>query len=305
MEQSIRRLTFEDFPYLEAMETGIEDDYVKRIFKRLVTTENNRLYGLFLDEQLASVCGYTIFTKHYAMLGRIRSDIRFRGRDLATQLTVHVRNEAFRLPHIHWVGANTQEENLAARRVLEKTGFIDYSPLYGATTKAVPNFGLPGLPWEEIFGLKQKKAWIDKLYIQTGAIFPYECYYPFPASEELFCDAKLAEWSFYENPSGTRVLITKKDFKKYHYLHAIYPWDDLMEQEGLWQRISGDYEKVASLTKEETYVWMDLTKHQAQSLPEGHPFKLPSPWMLHGVWRKNGEKDAEFAALASQLKDSD
>ncbi|TWT25205.1 GNAT family N-acetyltransferase [Planomicrobium sp. CPCC 101110] len=304
MEQSIRRLALEDLPCLEAMETGIEDDYVKRIFKRLVTTENNRLYGLFLGERLTSVCGYTTFAGHYAMIGRIRSDIRFRGKDLATQLTLHVRDEAFKLPHIQWVGANTQEENLAARRVLEKNGFSSYPPLYGAIAKDLSKLVSDGIPWKELHGLKEKQAWLDKLYIRTGEVFPYECYYPFPASKELFSDAKLAEWSFYENPSGSRVLITKQDFKKDYYLHAIYPWDDPMEQEGLWETISADFNELASQTKEAASIWMDLTKDQAQSLPDGHSFKLPSPWLLHGIWRKEyNNKNAEFSALAVSSED--
>ncbi|PSL41462.1 acetyltransferase (GNAT) family protein [Planomicrobium soli] len=286
MEQSIRRLTLEDFPFLEAMETGIEDDYVKRIFERLVTTENNRLYGLFLDNQLTSVCGYTIFADCYAMIGRIRSDIRFRGQALATQLTIYVRDEAFKLPRIQWVGANTQEENEAARRVLEKTGFRECSTLYSATTQDLSKLESNGVPWQEIYGLDQKKSWIYKLYIQTGKVFPYECYYPFPASKDLFSEDKLAEWSFYENETRTRVLITKKDFKKYHYLHAIYPWNDLMEQDGLWETISKNYKNLSSETEEKTYIWMDLTKDQVQSFPEEHAFELPSPWMLYGVWRK-------------------
>lgn len=292
MEKSIRRLTVEDFPYLEAMQTGVEDDYVKRIFERLVTTEDNRLFGLFLGEQLASVCGYTIFAGHYAMIGRIRSDTRFRGKDLATQLTVYVKDEAFKLPSIQWVGANTQEENLAARRVLEKTGFSDCSTLYGATAKDVPILGADSPYWTEIHNLKQKQSWIDELYIQKGIVFPYECYYPFPATEALFSDLKLTEWSFYENETKTRVLITKKDVKKFNYLHAIYPWNDLMEQKGLWETIAANFEKLAGQTEEETYIWMDFTKPQAQSLPKNHGFKLSSPWMLYGVWRKASGADS-------------
>ncbi|MDN7242740.1 GNAT family N-acetyltransferase [Planococcus sp. N028] len=303
MEHLIRSLTMEDLPYLEAMETGIEDDYVKRIFKRLVTAEGNRLYGLFLGDQLASVCGYTIFADWYAMLGRIRSDVRFRGNDLATQLTVYVRDEAFKIPNIQWVGANTQEENTAARRVLEKTGFSEYLPLYGATTKDVSKFAANTSPWAEVHDLERKKAWIDRLYIQTGNIFPYECYYLFPASAELFSDEKLAEWAFYENEAKDRVLITKKDFKKYDYLQAIYPWNDFMEQKGLWETITADYKTVVSEAKEDAYIWMDLTKEQAQSLPEGHGFKLPSPWVLYGVWRKErAAKDPEFAASTPLCK---
>jgi RimJ/RimL family protein N-acetyltransferase len=285
MQQLIRSLEAKDFPFLEAMETGIEDDYVKRIFERLVTEENNRLYGLFLDGRLASVCGYTLFAGQFAMLGRIRSDVRFRGKDLASQLTVHVMDEAFKLSHVQWVGANTQEENTAARRVLQKTGFTECSTLYGATSTDVSKLETGGSTWNELLDLERKKNWVNQLYVEADKAFPYECYYPFPASKALFTDEKLTEWSFYENEAGTRMLITKKDFKKYNYLHAIYPWDDLADQPGLWETISADYRKLSLETEDKPYIWMDLTKEQVQALPGKHGFNLPSPWVLYGVSR--------------------
>ncbi|MGO1059705.1 GNAT family N-acetyltransferase [Planococcus sp. FY231025] len=287
MEHTIRTLKMEDLPYLEAMQTGIEDDYVKRIFERLVTTENNRLFGLFLGEGLASVCGYTIFAGSYAMIGRIRSDIRYRGKDLATKLTAHVLKAAFELPDIQWVGANTQEENAPARRVLEKLGLYEHPPLYGATTKDLAQFAGDAPEWLELLDAGRKKEWLERLYIKPGAVFPYECYYLFPASEALFSAEKIAEWQFFENASKDRMLILKKDFKKHYYLHAVYPWNDLFGQPGLWETIFAAYRHYAAQVEEEAFVWMDLSKEQAASLPEGHSFELPSAWVLYGVSRNS------------------
>lgn len=296
VEYTIKTLKLEDYPYLEAMQTGIEDDYVKRIFERLVTTDNNRLFGLFLGEQLASVCGYTIFAGSYAMIGRIRSDIRFRGMDLATKLTAHVLDAAFQLPHIQWVGANTQEENTPARRVLEKLGLHEHSPLFGATAQKVPTCELDAPIWDEIKDIEQKRQWLDRLYIEPGAVFPYECYYLFPASEALFADGIYTEWQFFENHARNRVLILKKDFKKHSYLHAIYPWNDIMEQPGLWETISVSYQEYSKEIESDAFIWMDLTKEQAASLPDNHPFKLPSAWVLYGVSRNS------FHALKSKAQ---
>lgn len=281
MDKVIRHLTIDDLPYLEVMETGIENDYVKRIFERLISG-NNQLYGMFWDDQLVSVGGYSIFAKSYAMLGRMRSDLRFRGNDLSTQLMSKVMKEALKLPDIQWVGANTQEENSPARRVLEKIGLTEQTVIHGATTKDVSMFEKGANSWQEVCNLERKKEWIDKLYIKTEAIFPYECYYPFPASANLFPHEKMREWSFYENDAATRVLITKKDFKKHAYLHAIYPWCDLTEQPGLWETISEAYRMLAADTEDETFIWLDLTKEQAHSLPNTHRFSLPSPWVLYG-----------------------
>lgn len=285
MEKKIRMLAREDFPYLEAMQTGVEDDYVKRIFERLVTTDHNRLFGLFIEDQLVSVCGYSLFAKHYAMLGRIRSDIRYRGKALATTLTSHVMDEAFKLPDVRWVGANTQEKNLPARRVLEKLRLTPHAVIHGATTRDVSLLTCGEPEWQRISDLNRKKKWVDDLYVKIGAVFPYECYYPFPATEALFTETELKKWAFFENEDATRVVIIKRDVKKYHYLHTIYPWNDLMEQQGLWETIDAAYRNLSQEVEEEALIWMDMTKEQTLALPPNHGFELPSPWILYGTGR--------------------
>lgn len=286
MDNLIRLLTIDDLPYLEAMETGIEDDYIERIFIKLVTG-NNFLYGLFWNDKLVSIGGFTIFVKRYAMLGRMRSDYRYRGNNLSTKLMTYVMDEVFKLQSIQWVGANTQEENLPAKRVLEKLGLTRLSTLYGSTTKDLSMLESGAAPWQEVLDLERKKKWIDQLYVKTGAVFPYECYYSFPASEDLFTEEKLMEWCFYENDTSTRVLITKTDLKDYYYLHTVYPWNDLMEQQGLWETIATAYRKLANNVVDETYIWMDLSKEATQSLPNYHSFELPSPWILYEINREH------------------
>ncbi|RKQ34672.1 GNAT family N-acetyltransferase [Oceanobacillus halophilus] len=291
MEKLIRLLTDEDYPHLEAMDTGMKDDYVQRVFPRLVRG-NNRLYGLFLDGQLVSIGGYSIYAKHHAMLGRLRSDRRFRGSDLATELMSYVMQEAFRSEDIQWVGANTQEDNAAARRVLEKLKLKKLTALHGALTKDTSALVAGAKTWNEVHDLQRKKEWVHQAYVENSNLFPYECYYPFPASWELFNNEDLQKWSFYENDKQTRFLITKTDQKKHYYLHAVYPWSDITNQAGLWETISKDYEKVLKQTKSEAYIWMDLTKEEAQTLPPNHSFQLPSPWILHGMnkreWNQTG-----------------
>ncbi|SFA83478.1 Acetyltransferase (GNAT) domain-containing protein [Lentibacillus halodurans] len=282
MKKTIRVLHSNDYPHLEVMDTGIEFDYIKHIFDRLVTG-NNRLYGLFLDGQLVSLSGYSIYAGSYAMLGRLRSDRRFTGNGYSTELVSYVLNQVFQLNNIHWAGANTQEDNGSARRVLEKIGLSAYTTLHGAITKDISLLESGSEPWWPVTDLQRKQEWINRLYIKSASIFPYECYYPFPGSPDLFQDHDLMQWSFYENESGTRFLITKYDQKKHHYLHAVYPWNDIVSQQGLWETIANDYRRLAQQTDDETYIWMDLTKEEAQSLPLSHQFELPSPWILYGI----------------------
>lgn len=281
MEKIIRALTKEDLPKLKAMETGIEDDYVIRVFDR-ISTGNNKLFGLFTNDQLVSVGGLTVFAKQYAMLGRMRSDLRFRGNDLSTSLMSQVLEEAFKLPDIKWVGANTQEENIPAQRVLKKIGLAERHISYGATALDLSSLENNGPLWRREEDVCSKRQWLRRLFVESAAVFPYECYYPFPASEEMFEDDQIAAWNFFVNPKGDRVLITKKDLKKYYYLQAVYPFEDLMEQPGIWETIAFAQEELAAALKKETHIWMDLTKTQAAALPDNHPFKLPSPWMLFG-----------------------
>lgn len=286
MEKLIRQLDLEDLHYLEKMKTGIEDDYILRVYNR-IAGGSSRLFGLFQDGQLASIGGYTIFADQYAMLGRMRSDLRYRGNNLSTQLMAHIMEEVFSLPAVQWVGANTQVENSSARRVLDKLGLTEVSTLYSAVSPEVSSLAADGAVWQELSDLTQKQEWINQLYIQTGEVFPYECYYTFPASQALFADADLSQWAFFENPDKSRVLIAKKDYKRNYYLHAVYPWDDLMEQPGLWETISAAQHRLSEKVKSETLIWMDLTPDQVSSLPAYHPFDLPSPWLLYGTKRSN------------------
>ncbi|ANU26152.1 GNAT family N-acetyltransferase [Planococcus versutus] len=284
MKTSIRQLQLDDLHFLEEMETGIADDYLLRVYKR-ISGGSSRLYGLFVDNQLASIGGYTIFAEHYIMLGRMRSDLRYRGNNLSTQLMAHVLEQSFALPAIQWIGANTQEENTAARRVLDKLGLKEISTLSSAISTKVSLLEKNGSYWRELTELSHKREWIDQLYTNKGAVFPYECYYAFPSTENLFTDAKLTEWSFFENAQEDRVLITKKDYKRQYYLHVVYPWDDISYQAGLWETISLAQSKLSEQVKTNPFIWMDLTPSQVSQLPSNHPFDLPSPWLLYGIDR--------------------
>ena len=282
MNETIRQLTGDDLQALQDMDTGIDDDYVIRVFDR-ISTGPNRLFGLFHDGRLASIGGYTIFAGSYAMLGRMRSDVRFRGLSLSSRLMAYVRDAALDHPGIRFVGANTQEFNLPAQRVLEKIGLSRQAELFSAIAENVKTFETAAAPWRKIESADEKMGWLEAVYIRSERVFPFECYYPFPASPDLFSIQALEQWDFYENPARDRIVITKHDVKKYDYLHTLYPWEDLFEQPGLWETLHEPLEKIRLGSAEGAFVWMDLTRKQASKLPEGHPFELPSPWFLYGT----------------------
>ncbi|QDI90386.1 GNAT family N-acetyltransferase [Salicibibacter halophilus] len=282
MNRLIRQLHVEDLPRFEKIDTGIEDDYITEIFDRLVTG-NHRLYGLFENSQLVSTGGYTVFANRYAMLGRLRSDRSLQGGNRSTKLMTSVIQKALEHPEIQWVGANTQEHNIPAQRVLEKLGLTPQITLFNATTNDAASLQSGAELWEPIHDLKRKRDWVEKTYIQSSKIFPFECYYPFPASPALFSDDLLQNWDFYENQTKTRFFIAKTDQKKYHYLHVVYPWSDHWSQKGLWETVAAAYRTFRAQTREDTYIWIDLTKEEVNLLPADHPFALPSPWILYGM----------------------
>lgn len=283
MSKVIRKLTLADFPQVKDMHTGIEDDYIILIFEELIE-EPHAIFGLFINEQLVSFAGYSIFADQYAMLGRLRSDLRFRGRGYATKVMSYALEQAKKIEGIKWIGANTQEDNPSARKVLEKIGLMPYPKLYRAITNDISTVITEAKPWSPIHDLNRKREWLQRTYINKSSLFPYECYYLFPAKDGLFSDEKLRKWSFYENETNTRFLITKKDYnKRGFYLHSLYPWDDLMEQEGLLETIALDLQHEKEKNNEDIYIWMDLPEETVQKLPHHHPFDLTSAWILHGI----------------------
>lgn len=278
---NIRKISAADFTLVEAMDTGIEEDYIIRVFPRLVEG-NNHMYGLFIDKKLAVICGFTIFKNKYAMLGRLRSDRNFRGRNLATTLNEFLIEEALQMDGVEWVGANTQEDNVPARKVLERLGLKEQMALHGAVTDDL-DVMLSGSPlWNEVTDIKEKQQFVDETLIKHEIIFPYQCYYPFPSSEELF-RGEFDEWKFFVNQENSRFFIIKPDQKKHHYCHVVYPWDDLHIQEGLWETVKVEYEKMQAELEDDVFVWIDLTKAQSEQLPPNHKFTLPPAWVLYSI----------------------
>ncbi|KMK76242.1 GNAT family N-acetyltransferase [Alkalihalobacillus pseudalcaliphilus] len=279
-----RELTQNDKQLFASMDTGIDDDYVLHIYDYLVQGEN-RLFGLFVENKLVSLGGFSIFANEYAMLGRLRSDRSIRGKNYATTLMKQIIEEAFTSLNIQWVGGNTQEENIPARRVLKKIGLEEGFKLYNATTTDISFLQNGANVWKEVSLLQEKKKWLEQSYLKEQLIFPYECYYPFPASEALFTEEDLQAWSFFENEDQSKFVILKNDRKGYQYVHVLYPYDNVFSEPGLWETVDYYYARQLQEQENETRVWVDLTEEQVAQLVPEHTFEWPSPWILHGKRR--------------------
>lgn len=276
------------------MDTGIIDDYVIQVFERL-STGPNRIYGLFVDEQLVSIAGYSIFANRYVMLGRLRSDRRYRGKNYATKIMKYIRDIAFQLPNITWVGGNTQEDNLAARRVLTNIGLIEQETLYPAITKEIDMFIHGNKKWHSIEKSNDKVNLLKDTYLHNRRVFSLECYYPFPATNTLFTNSEINNWNVYKSHQHSYPLVTKKDIKKDIFLQVIYPFSDVFTQLGLWETVYDDYLKLKFIhPDQEVYIWLDIPEVHIHHLPSNHPFSIDSPWILHGMsidnWKQSNKQ---------------
>lgn len=308
MTKEIRLLTKSDFNLYKSMQTGLKEDYMLNIYPGL-TDDGSRLFGLFIDEQLVSTAGYTVFANHQVMLGRLRSDIRFRGRNYGTEILQYAMEQALALPNVEFVGANTQSDNYSAQKVIKKISMTHLTTLYEGQTQDLSSLISSQNPsaettsWSKIDDLGRKQEWIKRTYLNEEfpvTIFPFEAYYPFPVSESLFKDELVESWNFYENEDQTRYLILWEEEKDDHYLHVTYPWTDFMEQTGFWETVDEQL-SITRRNKPETQMWIDLSEEKIKKLPENHPFDLSFSWLLYGTFNPKDYHEKESENLTTDL----
>ncbi|SEO49441.1 Acetyltransferase (GNAT) family protein [Amphibacillus marinus] len=280
----IRQLTEQDLPKYQAMQTGIADDYIIAVYKRLVTPPENALYGMFINNQLITVAGYTIFPGGNAMLGRLRSDLRFQGRGYATLLLKQIIEELSGIPTVKWLGGYTNMANKAAQRVLNKLAFSPVKSYYSLpliNRTAAGN--RPGQPWDEITALPVKRDILANLANDALDIYHYECYYPFPYSHSLISDHKLGATRVFSNTANNRWLFISNDFKGESYAHIHYFWDDHFTQAGLFETI----DLYLREEHEQQTPWFDFTINGFKEIPNQHAFDLLDGWILYGYSLNN------------------
>ncbi len=280
----IRQLFEEDQVFFTLMETGINDDYIERIFPSL-TKGNHVLYGLFVEDQLVSMAGYTVFSNYYAMLGRLRSDRRFQGKGYSTSLLAFVIERAKDDSNVEWIGANTERDNLPAQKILARLHMKKVTTLFNATRVTAPDTSFnEAIAWKEIVDIEAKQDLLIKEFVDEHRVFPYECYYSFPATHSLFLEANVNDWCLFQHPTEDRFVIFKYDQKGTNYLHMVYPWDDLWTQEGLWEVVRNQVQ-LFNEKFPEGKLWIDLSETQKSLKPEDVTFEIPSPWILFEVKR--------------------
>lgn len=279
----IRKLTLDDHTSVQNLQTNIVDDYVKRIFPDLIQSQTHTIYGLFESDTLITLAGYSLFPGGYAMLGRLRSDIRFTTKGYATKILAFIIEDLKKDPTIKWVGANTNIDNHAARRVLAKLELEQITTFYSLPVRnATLLNGVKGIRWSDVVSIKEKRALLTTVASSKPLIFPYECYNPFPYSKALVTDKHLSESTFYQNHTKDRFIIIRNDQKQEWFAQVKYFWNDAFEQPGFWETV---YHYVAKESRE-LRPWLDFSQVAFNTIPNLAAFDVEDGWALYGNWIK-------------------
>lgn len=277
---TIRPLTNADFTLYQQMKTGVDNDYMLMVFERLVTPPDNYLYGLFHDEALASVAGYTYFPGGNVMLGRLRSDVRFRQLGYPTQLLHYLVDTIQQDPSVHFIGGYTHISNVAAKKILAKLGMTPIDTYYSFPAIKLQPLIHDQILWDEVTGHDQKRHALQTLIENDVASFPYEAYYPFPLTQNLIPDEKLLAMHVYQSPVTGNYLFADKDYKGEALLNIRYVHDDLFTTPGFFHTIDRLFKN-----EPERLPWFNFSKTQYNNLNHKDCFRLEAGWELHGTFK--------------------
>ncbi|MFB1051293.1 GNAT family N-acetyltransferase [Paraliobacillus sp. JSM ZJ581] len=281
---TVRQLTINDHVLVKQMHTEMQDDYVLHIFPHLVQSETQALFGWFVNNHLASIAGYTLFPGGYAMLGRLRSDQRFRKKGHAANLLSHMVDMLVRDPNVRWIGANTNIHNSAAKKVIEKLGLDEITSLYSFPVK--PNAfvkGTDGEIWRKITSSSDKRTLLKRLKKENALnVYPFECYYPLPYTDTLITDEELEQSYFFLNPTNDRFLIIKNDQKRERFAQIKYFWNDHFEQAGFWNTVNHQVKNDCLSPRP----WLDFSEEGLANIPNIKLFDVSDGWILYGRWVK-------------------
>lgn len=280
---TIRELTIDDYRAVLNMQTGIEDDYVLRIFPQLIENPAQTLFGLITAEGIAAVAGVYRLPNGNGILGRLRSDIRFHSKGNATALLQHIIASCEQDPMMNWIGAITRKSNLPAQRVLDKLNIQQESAFISLLMEAPEKFVVPSAaPWELIEGTDRKRAVIEQAAVDAKAAFyPYEAYFPIPYASAILEDDYINNLAVFRDPDSSRIMAIQEDYKGRHIAQIQYLWPDVFQQDGLWTAVFN----YLSQSDKQLTPQLDVSPETASSIPtvfSGSFAEDDDPWLIYG-----------------------
>ncbi len=266
----IRKLTAADRKDVIAMETGIEDDYVIRIFPKLI--EQHDMLGYFEGPTLVGIAGMTIYEGEIAVLGRLRTHSNYRGRGIASALMNELKEEAFHSLNLNWACYATEENNIPGNRMarhlqMNLEAIVVSSRISPGTVEGT----LDTQPYRSDYSRESKKKYLEEYSVNEDLdFFPHSIYYPLPYVPNL-TDGYLDSIEMFQNHSGSFIIM--KEEKGATYLH-VKVWNErTLHSKELWQIVNAEAEKEARS------IWIDLPTEQAKWL-EAHSHQ--TIWHLYG-----------------------
>lgn len=245
----IRTLTHYDYEHVKGMVTNIEDDYIIRIFSHLV--EQDLLVGYFINSKLVGLAGLTIFEDEVAILGRLRTHVRYRGKGIATSLMEVLIDHAYKSDRVKWVGYATEKDNLSANSLSSKLNMVTKAEIISARVSPGTVIGVDsGGPFKKIDSLpsKQRKLAANAKESQF-TFFPYAIYYPLPYIPDL-SDLYISNIEMYSSKAGDFFLM--RDEKGASYLHLKLFDLTLLKSKAMWKIVN----RIAH--EEQRTIWLDL-----------------------------------------------
>jgi ribosomal protein S18 acetylase RimI-like enzyme len=280
----IRQLTRNDYREVLAMQTGIEDDYVIRLFPQLIENPAQTLYGLETEGKLAAVAGVVRMPNGNGILGRLRSDIRYQSNGNATALLQRIIADCEQDLNMHWVGAITQKSNIPAQRVLDKLG-LQQADQFISLLMESPDMTLAAgaQPWQQITDNDAKRDAIEQAVLETQrAFYPYEAYFPIPFASAVLEETYLEKLAVFQDPNSSKMMALQEDYKGRDLAQIQYFWPDLFEQDGLWAAVF-DYIKQSDkpFTPQ-----VDVSPETVSSMPDAFKSCFTAnddPWLIYGT----------------------
>ncbi|WP_169525400.1 GNAT family N-acetyltransferase [Pseudalkalibacillus hwajinpoensis] len=269
----IRKLTAADIEEVTGMETGIEDDYVIRIFSKLI--EENYMLGYFEAHTLVGIAGVTIYEGEVAVLGRLRTHKEYRGRGIASTLMNQLKKESFHSLDMDWVGYATEMNNIAGNRMARHLQMnLEAIVVSSRISPGAVEGTHDTQPYRSDFSRNSKKKYLEECSEKERLpFFPHSIYYPLPYVPKLTV-GYLDSIEMFQNDLGSFMIM--KEEKGASYLH-VKVWNErTLHSKEMWQIVNAEAEREARS------IWIDLPLDQANWLEaQSHQ----TIWHLYGKKR--------------------
>ncbi|WP_377888809.1 GNAT family N-acetyltransferase [Alkalihalobacillus sp. R86527] len=245
----IKYLTYSDYGLLENMNTNIRNDYILRIFPRLVQQES--LIGYFENDRLIGIAGLTLFENEIAILGRLRTDVSYRGKGIATTLMKALIEKAYMTQSLKWVGYATEMDNIPANQLSKRLNMTRESILVSARVGPGIIHGIEGQSrFNKRTNSRLKRSTVLKAFNENQfSFFPYEIYYPLPYIPSL-SHLYIEKIELYSSEVGSFFLTREEKGDSYLHVKLFNP--TLLKNKQMWNIIN----KIAN--DEGRTIWIDL-----------------------------------------------